>query len=89
MRPRQACLGMARLPYDAKLTKLSRFNEAEASLPRNGVTLGSDRFWTGNASMRPRQACLGMECAVAVLCGGGRGFNEAEASLPRNGPGTP
>ena len=66
MRPRQACLGIQRL---ARLRQAiaSRFNEAEASLPRNTRRCRAprrDRAWL--ASMRPRQACLGIPPAEHI-----------------------
>ena len=86
MRPRQACLGMLP-PATMNLCGTNkRFNEAEASLPRNAEESQDVEPSRCKASMRPRQACLGMmpyRASVTVTMS--VGFNEAEASLPRNG----
>ena len=59
MRPRQACLGMPRTPQSPRQHRM-RFNEAEASLPRNAEAGPHEACRPREASMRPRQACLGM-----------------------------
>ena len=84
MRPRQACLGIPPARRPAPTFGLWRFNEAEASLPRNtghGFHLRTRREV---ASMRPRQACLGIQANAPKPRRWRCGFNEAEASLPRN-----
>ena len=64
MRPRQACLGI-RGDEPVRLKTKIRFNEAEASLPRNTDDWAFAVVPLAVASMRPRQACLGIldECA--------------------------
>ena len=61
MRPRQACLGIPRKTFD-QVRAVPRFNEAEASLPRNTGKGPSGEVGHFLASMRPRQACLGIRC---------------------------
>ena len=61
-----------------------RFNEAEASLPRNTYDVAFDQLLIRNASMRPRQACLGILVFFVIMIFFLSCFNEAEASLPRN-----
>ena len=85
MRPRQACLGIRR-SICALRSRYNRFNEAEASLPRNTVALDGVSDRNIQASMRPRQACLGILRTSGAAHANRRGFNEAEASLPRNTP---
>ena len=65
MRPRQACLGIADLSVNGP-TLTQRFNEAEASLPRNLGIAHDGLYEMDDASMRPRQACLGIDRLVAV-----------------------
>ena len=65
---------------------LTRFNEAEASLPRNGLMTATldlpdiSSFNEAEASL-PRNGCQGEHQSQEHL----PRFNEAEASLPRNG----
>ena len=64
MRPRQACLGIV----GARLVVIEdgeRFNEAEASLPRNPAAASLAVGISVSASMRPRQACLGIPSRIA------------------------
>ena len=60
MRPRQACLGMPASQTTGGGVMRIRFNEAEASLPRNARWPMCRTRSSCQASMRPRQACLGM-----------------------------
>ena len=83
MRPRQACLGIARHGYFQNVVDGS-FNEAEASLPRNPVPIRNHVVGQSKASMRPRQACLGILFQYRRHDRLIARFNEAEASLPRN-----
>ena len=60
MRPRQACLGIQISRRTRRSDSRHGFNEAEASLPRNTVSIVREGKESEEASMRPRQACLGI-----------------------------
>ena len=85
MRPRQACLGMPGHAPIVGVDHQQRFNEAEASLPRNAPRSHTLRrppfpgFNEAEASL-PRNADIRKRMIVIKTSG----FNEAEASLPRN-----
>ena len=76
MRPRQACLGMAWDGFSKQWRRITCFNEAEASLPRNGCLKVYLSSWVSHASMRPRQACLGMAWHSLLMA-----IQEGDASM--------
>ena len=84
MRPRQACLGMQAVEREF-VGREYRFNEAEASLPRNAGQ-PNDLRETNRRRFNEAEASLPRN-ATSILAGtsaAGYCFNEAEASLPRN-----
>ena len=73
MRPRQACLGIQTTDH-AHVVRAMGFNEAEASLPRNRRTVGTDRrhvrcFNEAEASLprNPEKEYEGYENAMYLL----------------------
>ena len=82
MRPRQACLGIAKTKKITGRESPASMRPRQACLGISAATQGLDRGL--KASMRPRQACLGIPSRRRPDPSRDHRFNEAEASLPRN-----
>ena len=84
MRPRPRGLGIRREQCPCGPACSERFNEAEATWPRNRELLFGKVAGNRRASMRPRPRGLGITTSPAPSGAWEGGFNEAEATWPRN-----
>ena len=88
MRPRLLCPGKLAASIDRFMT-VTRFNEAEAVMPRKAKQLVDLVAACFDASMRPRLLCPGKPDIVWSLTRRAPSFNEAEAVMPRKAASMP